>query len=94
LELAGCDLLTISPELLNTLSNSSEVVKPKLNINHAMELPTEKIEVSEERFRWELNEDEMATEKLAQGIRVFNNDLIKLRKLVNEMIFQKYESVV
>ncbi len=89
-ELAGCDLLTISPELLKELSNSNDKVDPKLTISNAKRLPSIKIEITEERFRWELNEDEMATEKLAQGIRVFNNDLIILKKLVNDMIGQKY----
>ena len=89
-ELAGCDLLTISPELLNELSNSNDEVEPKLTITKANKLSSVKIDIIEERFRWELNEVEMATEKLSQGIRVFNTDLIKLRDLVNDIIDQKY----
>jgi transaldolase len=93
-ELAGCDLLTISPDLLNDLSKSNDQIEPKLTVNEARKLLTEKINVTEELFRWEMNEDEMATEKLAQGIRVFNSDLLKLKTLVNEMILQKYGAAV
>ncbi len=89
-ELAGCDLLTISPNLLKELTNSNDEIEPILTISRARLLPLDKVEITEELFRWEMNEDEMATEKLSQGIRVFNNDLIKLRILVNDMINQKY----
>lgn len=90
MELAGCDLLTISPELLDDLSKSNEKVEPKLIVSHAKELSTVKVNITEELFRWELNEDEMATEKLSQGIRVFNSDLIKLRSLISDMIKHKH----
>jgi transaldolase len=90
MELTGCDLLTISPELLDDLSKSNEKVEPKLIVSHAKELSTEKVNITEELFRWELNEDEMATEKLSQGIRVFNSDLIKLRSLISDMIKHKH----
>jgi transaldolase len=90
MELAGCDLLTISPELLNDLSKINEKVEPKLIVSYAKELSTVRVNITEELFRWELNEDEMATEKLSQGIRVFNSDLIKLRILINDIIKYKH----
>ncbi len=86
LELAGCDLLTISPELLDSLSNSNDEVVPKLTVAKAKDLPIHKVDITEEYFRWQMNEDEMATEKLSQGIRVFNNDLVKLKKLINNIL--------
>lgn len=85
LELAGCDLLTISPSLMAELQNSQGDVPRKLDPSKGQELGAEKIELTEKKFRWLLNSDAMATEKLADGIRNFTADTIKLEKLVNEI---------
>ena len=84
LELAGCDLLTISPDLLETLSEMDTPVVQKLNPGEALNEPLEKIDLDEKLFRWMMNEDAMATEKLAQGIRVFGSDMKQLRTMVAE----------
>lgn len=78
LELAGCDLLTISPTLLEELKNSFEPIQPKLTLALAAESNLEKISLDEKSFRWLLNEDAMATEKTAEGIRLFAADALKL----------------
>ena len=86
LELAGCDLLTISPELLGELQNSKVVVDKKLNVsNAASALASENIaplKLDESNFRLQLNNDAMATEKLAEGIRNFCIDTEKLEALL------------
>lgn len=79
-ELTGCDLLTISPTLLKELENTKGKLKPKLTTEIAIQSDLEKISVDEKTFRWMLNEDAMATEKLAEGIRNFTKDLLKLEK--------------
>ncbi len=84
-ELAGCDLLTISPALLNELSTTTGTLKPQLTIEAAKESNLKKISVDEKTFRWMLNEDAMATEKLAEGIRNFTVDLVKLERQVKSM---------
>jgi len=76
LELAGCDLLTISPQILEELFKSDIKVEKKLDASKTKDVP--KIDVSEGNFRWLLNEDEMATAKLSEGIRKFAADIIKL----------------
>jgi len=76
IELAGCDLLTVSPAILEEMANSKVEVVQKLDAKKST--PVEKIHVDEKTFRWLLNEDEMATEKLAEGIRRFAADLKKL----------------
>jgi transaldolase len=81
-ELAGCDLLTISPSLLAELAASSEPVTRKLDAKAAKKLKLDKIEMNEKAFRWMMNEDPMATEKTAEGIRKFGEDIVKLEKLV------------
>jgi len=81
-ELAGCDLLTISPKLLEELKNADETVDRKLDPEAAKSADVEKLELNEKAFRWRLNEDPMATEKLAEGIRVFAADMDKVRGLV------------
>src|SRR5881296_3198538 len=73
LELAGCDLLTISPQLLGELKNSTEPVERKIDFG-IPQGKIEKLQLDEKRFRWLLNENAMATEKLAEGIRIFNAD--------------------
>jgi transaldolase len=80
-ELAGCDRLTISPPLLEQLANDSSPLKQKLSPNNAGEIIT-KPDNNAGAFRWAMNEDAMATEKLAEGIRNFTIDQIKLEKLL------------
>jgi transaldolase len=85
LALAGCDLLTISPELLAALQASSEPVTPALSAGAARGLPkaaVPAIHYDEKGFRWALNEDAMATEKLAEGIRAFAADAGRLDRLI------------
>ena len=79
-ELAGCELLTISPALLKELEGTEGTLEPKLTPEIAMQSDLEKISVDEKTFRWMLNEDAMATEKLAEGIRNFTKDLLKLEE--------------
>lgn len=80
--LAGCDLLTISPELLGELAASEAPLKHALDAEAAQRSDTEKVTFDEPSFRFALNEDAMATEKLAEGIRAFAADAIKLEKLM------------
>ena len=82
IELAGCDLLTISPELLDKLSKSQEPVERKLDPAKAKEADVKKLELDEKRFRYLLNDDAMATEKTAEGIRKFAADIVKLETFV------------
>ena len=81
-ELTGCELLTISPTLLKELEETKGTLEPKLTPEIAMKSDLEKISVDEKTFRWMLNEDAMATEKLAEGIRNFTKDLLKLEKQI------------
>ncbi|NRO96008.1 transaldolase [Paraburkholderia sp. NMBU_R16] len=85
LELAGCDLLTISPDLLQKLQDSKEPVERKLSPQMETDGSIERIAVDEPSFRFQLNDDAMATEKLAEGIRVFAADAIKLEKLIETL---------
>ncbi len=85
LELAGCDLLTISPDLLQKLSDSESSVSLKLNPETASASDLEKIELDEKTFRFMLNEDAMASEKLSEGIRLFCADTAKLETLIASM---------
>lgn len=80
LELAGCDLLTISPHLLKELQEAQGPVPRKLDAKESAHLSLEKIELDEKKFRWLLNENAMATEKLSEGIRKFAEDAMKLEK--------------
>jgi transaldolase len=80
LELAGCDLLTISPPLLGELKASTDPIERRLSRALAASTKLEKISLDEKPFRWRMNEDAMATEKLAEGIRLFNADAVKLKK--------------
>ena len=84
LELAGCDRLTISPNLMDELANSSANVEQKLFSEHtalADETP-----LNEAQFRWQMNQDAMATEKLAEGIRNFAIDQVKLEQQLQAML--------
>src|SRR5437899_44428 len=82
IELAGCDALTISPELMKKLSESSELVERKLTPEKAKAAKIDKLDLDEKKFRWLLNENAMATEKTAEGIRKFAVDVVKLEKFV------------
>lgn len=84
LELAGCDRLTISPNLLEELANTDGEVEAKLVDNGATEAPGERLD--ESGFRWEMNEDAMATEKLAEGIRNFAADQDKLETMLKDKL--------
>ncbi|MDW8468531.1 MAG: transaldolase [Burkholderiales bacterium] len=78
LALAGCDLLTIAPELLDKLAATDGEVERRLAPEAAQRSAPERLSLDEKRFRWLLNEDAMATEKLAEGIRRFAADARKL----------------
>ncbi|HEX7636917.1 MAG TPA: transaldolase [Burkholderiaceae bacterium] len=80
--LAGCDLLTISPELLAQLQADETPLQPALDAAAARALPLERVHFDEPAFRFALNEDAMATEKLAEGIRAFAADSVKLDALI------------
>lgn len=80
IELAGCDLLTISPHLLEELKNGDGTLVRKLDPEVAKKSDLKKISLDEKTFRWMFNEDQMATEKLSEGIRNFSADLVKLEK--------------
>jgi transaldolase len=82
IELAGCDLLTISPELLQKLAEADAPVTRKLSMEQAKSADMEKLTLDEKSFRLMLNEDAMATEKLAEGIRLFCADAVKLERMV------------
>jgi transaldolase len=82
LELAGCDLLTISPDLLQKLADTNSVITQKLSAEVAASSDLEKISMNEKIFRFQLNEDAMATEKLAEGIRAFCADTVKLEQMI------------
>ncbi len=86
LELAGCDLLTIAPKLLDELQKAEGAVPKKLDAEAAKNLPIEKITLDEKTFRWMLSEDAMATEKLAEGIRNFAKDIRKLEKKIQLLL--------
>jgi transaldolase len=81
-QLAGSDLLTISPNLLEKLSQSTETVERKLVPETAKNSADERIHLDEKTFRFDLNEDQMATEKTSDGIRKFSADIVKLEKII------------
>ena len=82
INLAGCDKLTISPTLLEELCQNDDEIKLKLSKENSSSLDIERINVNESSFRWHLNENQMASFKLAEGIRLFNKDLLKLKELI------------
>jgi transaldolase len=82
-ELAGCDLLTISPDLLQKLAESDAPVTRKLSAEKARSADLQKLTLDEKAFRSMLNDDAMGTEKLAEGIRLFCADAVKLEKLID-----------
>jgi len=81
-ELAGCDLLTISPGLLDELSSTQGVLERKLDPAAAQAADLEQVHLDEKGFRWMFNENQMATEKLSDGIRLFAADAVKLEALI------------
>ena len=83
-ELAGCDRLTISPALLQELQDSQEPLPVKLSPGEVSSDPVEAL--TEQAFRWEMNQDAMATEKLAEGIRNFAADQVKLETMLSEKL--------
>jgi len=86
LALTGCDLLTIAPKLLAELEASTETVEKCLDAEAAKGVDLEKINLDEAAFRWMLNEDQMATEKLSEGIRKFAADQVKMDNMVRARI--------
>lgn len=86
--IAGCDLLTISPKLLGELEKDTSTLPRKLSPETAAKESIEKLVLNESKFRWLLNEDQMATDKLSDGIRKFAADTIKLEKIIKERIEQ------
>ena len=82
LELAGCDFLTISPQFLEELKESHDSISPKLDPQSAKQASLKKMHLDEKTFRYFLNDNAMATEKLAEGIRNFTKDIIKLEALL------------
>lgn len=86
--LSGCDRVTVSPKLLQELNAEEKAVEKMLDAEKAKDACqlTEKLVLSEAQFRWMLNEDEMATVKLSEGIRNFNADYKKLQKFVKEQL--------
>lgn len=84
--LAGCDLLTISPALLDELQNSSEPLEQQLSVQRAKAEPIQRMTVDEKTFRWHMNADPMATDKLAEGIRAFAADTENLIDLIEREV--------
>jgi transaldolase len=85
IELAGCDLLTIAPALMEELRGSDGKLARKLDPHSAANSELTRIDMNETRFRWMLNEDAMATEKLAEGIRGFTADTLKLEQMIRQL---------
>jgi len=81
-ELAGCDLLTISPNLLGELAASNDPLEKKLDSAAAQKLDLKQVHLDEKTFRYQLNDDAMATEKTAEGIRKFAADIVKLEQFI------------
>ena len=86
INLAGCDKLTISPSLLEELNKSQGDLDQKLSQNQSSQIDIDRINVNESSFRWHLNENQMASFKLAEGIRLFNKDLLKLKETIREQL--------
>ena len=87
--LAGCDLLTISPELLDQLEKTEGTLERKLDPAKSQASKDERLRLSEKAFRWMHNEDAMATEKLAEGIRKFNSDARHLEEYALSQVAEK-----
>jgi transaldolase len=87
--LAGCDLLTISPELLEQLEKTEGTLDRKLDPATAKAAKEDRLHLDEKTFRWMHNEDAMATEKLAEGIRKFNSDARHLEEYAMSQVAEK-----
>ena len=85
-ELVGCDLLTISPKLLQEMKEDHSPLELKLSESNALASDLSKIEIDESAFRFQMNEDEMATTKLAEGIRKFSADVCSLENMLGQML--------
>ena len=86
INLAGCDKLTISPALLQDLSETKGDITPKLTALEAGNSKLDRVNVNESSFRWHLNENQMASFKLGEGIRLFNKDMLKLKDLIKSKL--------
>lgn len=86
IELAGCDLLTIAPKYLEVLASTNEPIKQKLQPDQAKKLDIKKLDIEEKSFRYLLNDNAMASDKLGDGIRKFAADTVKLEKYIRERI--------
>lgn len=86
LSLAGCDFLTISPNLLEDLKTSKEIVTQKLSLDHSKTKDIKKIQIDEKSFRYLLNDNAMASDKLSEGIRKFTKDMIRLEDLIKKLM--------
>uniref|UniRef100_A0A7S4KUN4 Transaldolase n=1 Tax=Guillardia theta TaxID=55529 RepID=A0A7S4KUN4_GUITH len=84
LALTGCDRLTISPALLQEMDKMNDEVPVKLQSSTATSMDMQQVFVDEKKFRWEMNQDAMATEKLAEGVRKFAADINKLEAIIRE----------
>jgi transaldolase len=80
--LAGCDLLTISPELLAELQSKNDSLQAALSVDLSQLMSIDEVHADEKSFRYQLNQDAMATEKLSDGIRLFCTDIEKLEKVL------------
>ena len=85
-QLAGCDFLTISPNLLSELQQTEAELPQVLSAEHAKKLDLDKVNLDASTFRWQLNQDQMATEKLSEGIRLFAKDIERLEALLAERL--------
>jgi transaldolase len=86
LELAGCDRITMPPNIIEKLQELSSPVQPKLRADEAKLSDIKKISLNEKTFRWMMNEDEIGNEKLADGIRLFAKDAIKLEQMIKDKL--------
>ena len=84
--LAGCDLLTISPDLLEQMEKTEGTAHRRLSVEVAMDSTVEQIHLDEKTFRWMHNEDAMGTDLLADGIRRFHADAVKLKEYIGKMM--------
>jgi len=87
-QLVGVDFLTISPALLTQLQQNTNTLEPKLSVESAkaMDIPHVSYINDEVAFRWDMNQDSMATEKLSEGIRKFGEDQVKLEKMLSSKL--------
>ena len=86
IELAECDLLILSPPLLGEFAKTKGTITRKLSAELAARSDIPKLDLDEKKFRWQFNEDAMATEKTAEGIRLFHADAMKLEKYIAERL--------